>query len=127
MLLKQFDVNLKLNAHYEIIQVSPLNDSIKNIMSSAGLLVKPLSNNNNFLQVKPTTSIVSKGQIELLLGQRANNLAKFSNNITNDMLKTIGQLDNLTRLKLNNNPITDLGISCKKFKSFGNFNCMDHR
>ncbi len=116
MLLKQFDVNLKLNAYYEIIQVSPLNDSIKNIMSSAGLLVKPLSNNNNFLQVKPTTSIVSESQIELLL--RAKEQITWLNlsnkNITNDMLKTIGQLDNLTRLKLNNNPITDLGISYLK-------------
>ena len=115
MLLKQFDVNLKLNAHYEIIQVSPLNDSIKNIMSSAGLLVKPLSNNNNFLALNPPQVSSAKVKLNFIEAKEQITWLNLSNkNITNDMLKTIGQLDNLTRLKLNNNPITDLGISYLK-------------
>ena len=116
LLLKQFDINLKLNAYYETIQVSPLSDSIKNQMRSVGLLVKPLASGNNFLHVKPLTNNVSESQIQLLLKakEQITWLDLSNKNINDKMLETIGQLNNLTSLKLNNNPITDLGIAFLK-------------
>ena len=85
-------------------------------MRSVGLLVKPLASGNNFLHVKPLTNNVSESQIQLLLKakEQITWLDLSNKNINDKMLETIGQLNNLTSLKLNNNPITDLGIAFLK-------------
>ena len=78
-----------------------------------GVVIIPVTRNSNYLSANFVTvdSVTEKEMV--LLGSLKKQLIwlKLSDkNISDSLLKTVGQLTNLTRLQLDNTPVTDKGI-----------------
>jgi hypothetical protein len=95
----------------ERTQVSPASQESINKLTELDFSINPLAQNTNLLDVSIKDSLTTE-QLEALLAIKDQitwlNLGNC--NITDDMLTTIGQLSNLSRLKLERNPITAEGL-----------------
>lgn len=112
LLLRDFDVDSEPKPYYEMVKVPMLAQTEIDKIIESGFSARILSNENYFLQVKPTTKTVTKEQLESLLAakEQITWLYLGDRGVTDEMLGTIGQLTNVTRLRLQNNSITDAGL-----------------
>lgn len=107
-------VSLVKKSYVETATVAPVATEVMDNLITTGFSGAPLASGNNFLDIRynklgatPSTADLetlaqAKEQITWL------NLA--NQNISDDMLSTIGTFPNLTRLQIQQNPITDKGI-----------------
>ncbi|MDP4680386.1 MAG: hypothetical protein NWS46_08480 [Cyclobacteriaceae bacterium] len=112
LLLRDFGVDSDRKPYYEMVKVPMLTQIDADNIQEAGFNARILSNNNYFLQVKPSSSTVTKDQLESLLPakEQITWLYLGGSGVTDEMLGTIGVLSNITRLRLQNNSITDEGV-----------------
>ncbi len=113
LLLRDYEIDTKPKAYYEIAQVALLAETDIDKMTASGLKVKPLADGHHFLQVEIIGDTITKNQIEALLIAKHQITwldlgAKF---VDDEMLATIAQLSNLTVLNLKKNPIKDEGLT----------------
>ena len=83
-------------------------------LKKTGAVVLPVAKNSNYLSVNfVTVDSVTEKELALLTGLKKQLIwLKLSDKkITDEMLKSIGQLSILTRLQLNNTMITDKGLA----------------
>ena len=113
ILLRDLAYDMKPRSYVEVASVEPLTEDAYAKLESSGLKVRMLASENYFLEVGPMGDSISQEQIDALLVAKEQitwlNLGK--SGVTDDMLGVIGQLPNLTRLRLQQNPITDQGIT----------------
>jgi len=112
LLLRDYGVDTKPKPYFERVAVAPLPEETFTQISQAGFLARHLADENNFLEVTPSRSSVNMEQLQTLSAAKEQitwlNLS--NQEITDDMLATLGQFTNLTQLRLENNPITDKGM-----------------
>ncbi len=113
VLLRDYEYDMKPRSYVEVASVEPLDEESYAKMESSGLKVHMLAAENYFLEVGPKGDSVTKDQMEALLMAKEQitwlNLGKAG--VTDEMLSVISQLPNLTRLRLQQNPITDQGVA----------------
>jgi mono/diheme cytochrome c family protein len=93
--------------------VEAANEKTIQQLRKSGAVVLPVARNSNYLSVNfVTVDTVSENDLKLLAGLKKQLIwLKLSDKkITDEMLKTIGQLSNLTRLQLDKTLITDTGL-----------------
>ena len=93
--------------------VEPANEKIVKQLRDKGVVLIPVTRNSNYLSANFITvdSITEKEMT--LLGSLKKQLIWLNlsyKNIQDSLVRTIGQLTNLTRLQLNNTPITDSAL-----------------
>ncbi len=115
ILIQRHKLDTKPKTFLEKNTIEPLDSSLFAEIEAAGFSIKPISQTTNFVEVrwKGIDSLSINDQISALDPAKSHiawlYLAK--SGIENDALKSIGEMDNLLRLKLENNPqITDEGI-----------------
>lgn len=115
ILEENWKVSLVKKSYVETASVDPLGAEQMSSLTGLGFTGAPLASGNNFLDIRYNKlgATPSKTDIEKLLTAKEQitwlNLA--NQNITDEMLGTIGQLSNLTRLQIQQNPISDKGIA----------------
>lgn len=95
-------------------KIPPPNNKVIDTLLKHGVVINKLMRGNNFLDINLSlleTPLQTK-DLDLLvqLKQQVVWLNVNNTNLTDDQLKTIGQLENLTHLDLSRNAITDTGI-----------------
>jgi uncharacterized membrane protein/mono/diheme cytochrome c family protein len=93
--------------------VEPADDKIIKQLREKGVVIIPVTRNSNYLSANFVTVDSVTGKEVSLLGSIKKQLIwlKLSDKaIPDSLLRTIGQLTNLTRLQLNNTPVTDKGV-----------------
>lgn len=112
LLLRDYGIDTHPKPYYETATVASLPEETLNRIQQAGFIVRPLANENHFLEIIPSRSSVKMEQLQTLSAAKDQitwlNLS--NQQITDDMLATIGQFTNLTHLRLEKNPVTDKGI-----------------
>ena len=111
ILLRSFGVDSERKPYVEMIEVEPVAAEAIAPLEEAGLRLVQLAENNNLVEISAIDSL-DGGKADLLLKAKEQitwlNFGKAG--ITDDMLKVVGQLPNLTRLRLEKNQISDAGI-----------------
>ncbi|MDN5213519.1 c-type cytochrome domain-containing protein [Fulvivirgaceae bacterium BMA12] len=112
LLLKDFHVSVTVKPYYERVAVEPASAESIDKLTAVGFSTKPLSADNNFLQVELTADSPTFQQIEALLevSEQITWLNLGGKGITDAMLPVIGKLPNLTKLSIEQNEITDEGV-----------------
>jgi mono/diheme cytochrome c family protein/uncharacterized membrane protein len=93
--------------------VERADDKIIKQLREKGVVIIPVTRNSNYLSANfVTVDSITVKEISLLgpLRKQLIWLNLGYKNVPDSLLKTIGQLTNLTRLQLNNTPVTDQGI-----------------
>jgi hypothetical protein len=115
LLMRDYKLDTRPKPYVETANTSPLAEGAKNALEEAGFSVQILAANSNFVEIGPKVvrSEVSSEQVQALL--EAKDQITWINfgeaGLSDDDLKVIGQLPELTRLRLEKNNITDAGIA----------------
>lgn len=115
ILEENWKVSLVKKSYVETASVSPVSEEIMKNLMDVGFTGSPLASGNNFLDIRYNKlgETPTQADLEKLVNAKEQitwlNLA--NQNITDEMLSTIGQLSNLTRLQIQQNPISDSGIA----------------
>lgn len=112
LLLRDFLVDVSDKPHYERIQISPVPVETLDKLAAAGFKTEPLAADNHFLEVELASDSIDLEQVKVLLEakEQITWLDLAGKGITDPALTVIGQLPNLTRLRIEKNAITDEGI-----------------
>ncbi len=112
LLLRDYGIDTHPKPYYEAVTVSSLSEEVINGIAQAGFTVRPLAEENHFLGITSNLSSIKLEQLKMLSAakEQITWLDLSNQDITDEMLATIGQFTNLTRLRLENNPISDRGI-----------------
>jgi Leucine-rich repeat (LRR) protein len=112
ILQNEFELITERKPIYEKEQADPASTEVLQELSSLGFRVRPLSEENNFLEVVATDSMSS---------DKINSLLKIKDQITwldlsnsglkDEWLLPLAQFEKLTRLNLNSNPVSDSSLS----------------
>ena len=119
LLLRDFKLDTHSKPYYETVQVPTLAENIRSELENANWLIRPLSIDNQMLDVKLSGKEASAEQFELLLKakEQITWLDLGGKPLKDNLLEVVGQLSNLTSLKLNKTEITDEGVKhLKKLK-----------
>lgn len=112
--LEQYGLDTKGKPFTEKMQVAPLAADVLTQLEQAGFKVEPVAENNNFLAVRYTNKSTSPTETVLnYLLQAKEQIAYLDLSglqLTDESLISVGQLPNLVHLKLEQTPITDIGI-----------------
>jgi uncharacterized membrane protein/mono/diheme cytochrome c family protein len=95
------------------VQVGKATEKIIDQLKERNIVVLPVAQNTNYLMANfVTDSVIDKADMELLLQLKPQLiwLKLHNTNIADEMLASIAQLTNLTRLDLSNTFITDKGL-----------------
>ena len=93
--------------------VEPADDKIIKQLREKGVVIIPVTRNSNYLSANfVTVDTVTVKEVSLLgsLKKQLIWLNLSDKKIPDSLCKEIGELTNLTRLQLNNTPVTDLGV-----------------
>lgn len=118
LLMRDYKLDTRPKPYVETANTSPLAEEAKGALEAAGFSVQMLAANSNFVEVGPRVvrSAVSSEQVQALL--EAKNQITWVNfgdaGLGDEDLKVIGQLPQLTRLRLEKNQITDAGVAYLK-------------
>lgn len=112
LLLRDFQVDASEKPHYERAQVPEAPAGTLEKLAQAGFKTVPLSSDNHFLEVELVEKARGAEQFEALLEvkEQITWLDVGGKGITDAALTVIGQLPNLTRLRVEQNAVTDEGI-----------------
>jgi len=112
LLLNDYGIDTKPKPYYETVVVAPLSIAHRDKLQSNGWNVRPLGGEVATLEVSLADKTITSEQVALLAvaAEQITWLDLANKSVADEMLQTIGQLSNLTRLELNNNPITDQGL-----------------
>lgn len=94
--------------------VAPADEKAVQKLKTRGIVVLPVARNSNYLSVNfVAADSVSANDISLLLPLKKQVvwLRLSYKNIVDSLLTTVSQLSNLTRLQLDNTPVTDRGLA----------------
>lgn len=118
LLLRDYKLDTRPRPYVETATTTPLAESAKSNLESTGFSVQLLAANSNFVEIGPK---VIKGEVE---GDQIQVLLEAQDQITwlnlgdtgiqDGDLEIIGQLPQLTRLRLEKNPISDAGLRSLK-------------
>lgn len=115
LLLRDYKLDTRPRPYVEIANTKPLAASAKNTLEEAGFSVQMLAANSNFVEIGPKVvrSEISSEQVQGLL--EAKDQITWVNfgeaGLTDADLEVLGQLPQLTRLRLEKNKITDAGVA----------------
>lgn len=115
LLMRDYKLDTRPKPYVETANTQPLAEEAKAALMEAGFSVQMLAANSNFIEVGPKVvrSEVSSEQVQALLPAKDQitwiNFGEAG--LSDDDLKVIGQLPELTRLRIEKNPITDAGIA----------------
>jgi hypothetical protein len=112
LLLRDFGIDTKEKPYYETIEVAALSDDVLQELTQAGWKVTHLADGNPILDVSLRTDVPTNQQFDILLKAKEQITWLDLNRISleDNMLKSVGQLSNLTRLNLSNTTVTDAGL-----------------
>ncbi len=112
LLLREYGIDLEPKPLVETIKVAAADPAVLTKLSEGGYRVNSLAQTNNLLEVKFKGKVIDQSQLQTLLDTKDQitwlDLGKME--VNDAMLEVIGQLPNLTRLRLEQNPITDAGV-----------------
>ncbi len=94
--------------------VAAADEKVLQKLKARGIVVLPVARNNNYLSVNfVAADSVTANDISLLLPLKKQVvwLRLSYKNIADSLLNIVGQLSNLTRLQLDNTPVTDKGLA----------------
>jgi mono/diheme cytochrome c family protein/uncharacterized membrane protein len=94
--------------------VTAADEKVLQKLKARGIVVLPVARNSNYLSVNyVSVDSLTVNDISLLLPLKKQVvwLRLSYKNIADSLLNTVGQLSNLTRLQLDNTPVTDKGLS----------------
>ena len=112
-LLRDYNLDYNIKAHYEKVQVDSLSVSVVKELINNQFTIDFMGESNNMISVSYQGDSIRKSQMEkLLLAKDQITWLNLSNcNLTDDLLGIIEGLTNLTRLNMHSNPISDKSIS----------------
>lgn len=113
LFMEEYGLDTKPRPFVELIKVDPIDASIIAELEQNGFRVNTLAETNNLLSVsaKAGAEITAENIAALAKAEKHItwlNLSKLG--LKDNMLETIGKLENLSRLRLEQNPITDEGL-----------------
>lgn len=115
LLMRDYKLDTRPKPYVETANTEPIDEAAKAKLEEAGFSVQMLAANSNFVEVGPRViqAQVSSEQIEALLEAKEQiTWVNFGGaGIKDEDLKVIGQLPELTRLRLEKNQITDAGVA----------------
>lgn len=109
----QYEINTEVKSFVEMSTIEPASSTSIEQLQNAGFKVATLANKNNFLDINVGSGKeVSSELINQLkvVDKQVTWLDLSRSEITDEQLKVIGTLPNLTRLRLNQTKVTDTGI-----------------
>ena len=112
MLLRDYGIDTSPQPIYDRLTAPELTMDVINKIGEAGFFMKTLSDKHRLYTVKASVGKVDQESFDVLLlaKEQITWLDLGGKGITNEHMATIGKLENLTRLILQNNPISDQGI-----------------
>ncbi len=114
ILMSRHQLDTKPKSFLEKTTVDEVSEKVMNDIAEAGFSIRPISMNTNFVDVKwKSMDSVSLAEAIPALEGAAEQIAWLDighSNVTDDMLRTVGKLTNLVRVRLEDNPITDEGV-----------------
>lgn len=113
VLLRDFSIDTKRKPYYETILAPKVAQNTLTELRQSGWSVSHLSNELNILDVEFKQKTLTDTKMEMLkkVKEQITWLDLSKTNLDDAMLKSIGELTNLTRLNLSNTTISDAGIS----------------
>ncbi|PHN08520.1 DUF2231 domain-containing protein [Flavilitoribacter nigricans] len=115
LLLRDYKLDTRPKPYVETANTKPLAEATRTALEEAGFSVQMLASNSNFVEVGPKVvrSEVSSEQVKSLL--EAKDQITWINfgeaGLKDSDLEVIGQLPQLTRLRVEKNKITDAGVA----------------
>jgi uncharacterized membrane protein len=115
LLLRDYELDTRPRPYVETAQTTAMSDETRQALEGAGFSVNVLAANSNFVEIGPKTirGEVNSEQITVLPQAKKQitwlNLGNAG--LKDEDLQAIGQLEELTRLRLEHNDITDAGIA----------------
>lgn len=110
-LLHEYQLDVNPKPFVETVQIEKLSKTILSELKSAGWRVSILAQTNNLLEISPEAKVTSEALAVLLKAKEHITWLDLSNSeLTDDDLKPLAQLPNLSRLRLEKNNISDEGL-----------------
>lgn len=114
ILLSRHQLDTKPKSYIEKAKVDPVSEEVIRKIQERGFAVRHIAMNNNFIDVGWKDIDTLSINVEIgVLAEIADQIAWLdlgSSNLADESVKVIGQMKNLVRLKMEDNPITDAAI-----------------
>lgn len=112
VLTGEFNYDPSPRSYVEMFPVTAPEEKDLKLLKNNHFGYRFLSGSSNYLDVRYIGDSIHKENIEALLAvsNQVTWLDLRNSSLKNDMLKTVGKLSNLTRLRLDGNPVTEKGI-----------------
>jgi hypothetical protein len=114
ILLSRHKLDTKPKSHIEKTKIDPVAELVMQQISDQGFAIHQIAMNNNFVDVKwKDIDTLDINQKIVILEKVADQIAWLDlggSNLQDDALGVVGKMNNLVRLKMEDNPITDKGI-----------------
>ena len=108
MLQKHFNISYQQKSYAETKTIEPIDEKVLEELRKAGFLVSKLSRDNNFIQVEYRDTISSSLMDQLQKASAHITWLDFGKTELRDIhTNDFGKFSNLTRLRIEQNPITD--------------------
>ena len=111
--LRDFKLNTKKLSYYETVIASKLSKEVLLEFSQKGWLINTLSADHHMLDIKLFDQKANEDQLKTLLkGKLQITWLDISDeSVTDNLMKSLSELENLTRLNLSNTNISDKGVT----------------
>ncbi|NND32687.1 MAG: hypothetical protein HKN76_08865 [Saprospiraceae bacterium] len=114
ILMGRHKLDTKPKSHIEKTKVDPVSEDVMQKILAEGFAIKQIAMNTNFVDVKwkdiDTLDVNERIKILSAVADQIAWLDLGSSNLSDAALSTVGGMNNLVRLRIENNPITDNGI-----------------
>ena len=115
LLMRDFNYDITPKPYYEITTVAAVSDEKLAEPGAEGLIIRKLSEKNNYLDVSvlPSVTEITAAQLDALAALKENITWLNLNGKIKDpaLVQKLAQFENLTRLNIGNNPIKDEHIT----------------